>query len=81
MVFFLRSFVYGSHMFGAGLPEGCVRRFFWETTFRNGFRIQRYLGRQWIHVLVSPRGVLEKITRVIREVGPRIGSTRRGGMI
>ena len=31
-LFFLRPIVSGSQLFGAGLPEECVRRFFWEST-------------------------------------------------
>ena len=56
-----------------------MRRFFLGDDFRNGFRIQRYFGRQWIRVLDSLRGVLKKKTHVFNvKVG--FGSIPRGGL-
>ena len=45
----------------------------------SGRRLPEWFPYQWIHVMVSLRGRSGKNSRVIREVGPRIDSTRRVG--
>ena len=75
LVIFLLPLVSGSQVFGTGLPKECVSIFLGDD-FRNGFRIQSYLNRQWIDVLAGLRGVWKNFTRVLREGGLRIDSTR-----
>ena len=51
----LRPFVPGSNLFGVGLPEEYLCGFFLGDDFWISFRVQRFLVRQWIHVISSLR--------------------------
>ena len=64
--YLLRPLVYGSQLFGAGLPEECVRRFFWELT--SG--MVSVFSAIWVDTCVSLRVLLKEFLAFLRDGEP-----------